>query len=602
MAFDGITTAALAAELDRTLAGGTVARIIQPEKDELLLTVRNEGANHLLLLSASASLPLAYLTEETKKAPLAAPNFCMLLRKHVQGGRIRSVTQPGLERAVVFEILHRNELGDLASVKLILELMGKYSNLILTDGRGVILDSIKRVPSSVSSVREVLPGRTWFIPNTEDKADPLTEDRAGFTERIAARPMKTAEALTRTYTGISPQAAEEFCFKAGVDGGAPTASLSDAALTSLADVFLSQMERVAAKDFFPNMVLTGGRPREFACYPVTSWPDAEIRTFDSPSGLIRTFYAQKSRESRIREKTANLRHQLKTLLDRTNKKAALQEKQLADTEKRDQYRIFGELLNTYGHLAEPEAKSVTVDNYYTGEKLTIPLDPAKSASKNAQHYFDRYSKLKRTAEALAPQLEETYADREQLQGCMTALDFAVTEQDVAQITSELADFGFVRRREAARGSSRAGKADRGKGKANASGKKKGAAREEKALPLRFRSSDGFLILVGRNNYQNEEVTFRWADGNDWWFHAKGIPGSHVVVKAEGRELTDRAFEEAASLAAHYSQAGRSEKAEVDYTQRKQLHKKNGGKPGFVTYHTNYSMVASTDISSLTAVE
>ena len=293
--------------------------------------------------------------------------------------------------------------------------------------------------------------------------------------------------------------------------------------------------------------------------------------------MLLSYYGEKESADRMRQKSADLRHLVTTALDRTNKKCAIQEKQLLQTEKKDKYRIYGEMLNTYGYGAPEGAKSIEVINYYTNEPLTVPLDPTLSASQNAQKYFDRYNKLKRTAEAAAVQLEESRSDREQLEYCLTAIDLAESEADLNEIRRELTEFGFLQK----------------KGPA-----KKGKAREGKAQPLSFISSDGFTMYVGRNNYQNEEVTFKIGSGNDWWFHAKKMPGSHVIVKTGGRELTDRAYEEAGSLAAYYSSGRKAPKVEIDYTQRKNLHKKNGGKPGFVTYHTNYSLMASPDISNL----
>ena len=579
MAFDGITTASVVKELNETLAGGGISRIVQPEKDELLITVKSSRVQYYLEISANASLPLIYLADSKKEAPLSAPNFCMLLRKHIQGGQIISVTQPHLERVIVIEILHYNELGDLCRKKLIAELMGKHSNIIFTDENNVIIDSIKRIPSSISSVREVLPGRTWFIPGEESKLDPLTLTQETFDSAMAQREDDVVHALYQAFTGISPSAAEEFVFEAGIEPRSPYPALSVSDKASLAGSFLPVMQRIREGMFEPNIVLENSMPVEFGGIPFEMYahPPYERRLYDSPSRMIRDYYGAREKIMRIRQKSSDLRHLAQTALDRTNKKYLLQKKQLADTEKRDKYRIYGEMLNTYGYMLEEGAKTLVCTNYYTDEEITVPLDPTISASANAQKYFARYNKLKRTSEALGTQIAETENDRDQLESILTAIEMSETESDLNEIRRELADFGFAQKK---------------------AGVRKGVKRTEKSQPYSFTSSDGFEILVGKNNYQNEELSFRIAGSNDWWFHAKGIPGSHVIVKSGGRDLPDRTFEEAGSLAAYYSSARKAPKVEIDYTKKKELRKKNGGKPGFVIYHTNYSLMAVPDITGI----
>ena len=579
MAFDGITTAAVVRELDSLLAGGGISRIIQPEKDELLITVKSSKKQYYLEMSANASLPLIYLTDVKKEAPMSAPNFCMLLRKHIQGGQIISVEQPSLERVVIISIRHYDELGDLRTKKLIIELMGKHSNIIFTDDSNCIIDSIKRIPSSVSSVREVLPGRTWFIPGSDTKTDPLFIGPEEFREKLLSCSGDIIRALYGAFTGISPAAAEEFVFEAGIEPRASFAELSDHDRTALTEVFLSRMSDIRSGRFEPNIIYEGDLPHEFGCfeYQMFRHPPYSVRKMDSASSMISSYYGEKEKITRIRQKSADLRRITQTALDRTNKKYILQKKQQADTEKRDKYRIYGEMLNTYGYSLEEGAKVLNCVNYYTGDEISVPVDPTLTAAANAQKYFARYNKLKRTAEALAVQLEETENDREQLESILTAIELSETESDLGEIRRELADFGFAQK----------------KGPS-----KKGAKRPVKALPYSFTSSDGFEILVGKNNYQNEELSFKIAGNSDWWFHAKGIPGSHVIVKTNGAKLPDRTFEEAAQLAAYFSSGKNAPKVEIDYTKKKELRKKNGGKPGFVTYHTNYSMMAVPDISKI----
>ena len=593
MAFDGIAVACLRQELENALQGGYIAKIIQPENDEILLTVKNNGTQTRLLLSASASLPLAYLTDTNRQAPMQAPNFCMLLRKYIGGGRILSVTQPGLERVLNLAIEHRDELGDLQTVRLILELMGKHSNLILTDDSERIIDAIKHVSFHVSSVREVLPGRSYFIPETRNKVDPLTAGRETFLSEVCAKPAPAARALASSFIGFSTIIAEELCFRAGVDGGKAAGSLSVEEQDSLYRAFEQLCTDIRAGRFAPAIYYKGKEPVEFSAVPLTLYTadnssadtgDASgADSVESMSAVIRRYYSEKERVTRIRQKSSDLRRVVSSALERCSRTLSLQEKQLKDTEKRDKYRIYGELLNTYGYSLEPGADKMEAINYYNNEPVTVPLDPQLSAAENAKKYFDRYGKLKRTAEALQNRIEESRQDVLQLRSITEALEIARGEEDLAQIRQELSDYGYIHSRPA----------DCRNGR-TAGGKKK---KQPASKPLHYISSDGYDIYVGKNNYQNDEVSFRIASGNDWWFHANDIPGSHVIVRG-GSELPDRTFNEAGRLAAYYSSARTAPKVEIDYTLRKNLRRPTGGRPGFVVYYTNYSMMAEPDITGI----
>lgn len=576
MAFDGITIACMRQELARALEGGRITKIAQPESDELMITIKNNREQYRLLLSASASLPLVYFTEKTKPSPLKAPNFCMLLRKHIGSGKILSVAQPGLERILVFSIEHRNEMGDLCVKKLIAEFMGKHSNLIFCDDQDVILDSIKHVSQHMSSVREVLPGRPYFIPHTQEKEDPLTVSEETFFSRILKKPVPVAKAVYTSLTGFSPLMAEELCFCSGIDGGLPTDALDEPAALHLYHTFCLLMEDVKEGNFSPGIYYRGQEPVEYSALPLRQFSDCGTVPFSSMSALLESFYDEKNRITRIRQKSADLRKIVNTATERSSKKLALQEKQMNDTKKRDKYRIYGELLNTYGYSLSPEDKYLDTVNYYTGEPVRVPLDTQLSPAENAKKYFDRYGKLKRTAEALEVQIAETHSELKHLDSVSAALDIARDESDLAEIREELTDCGYIRRH----------------------GQPGGRKKKNASHPLHYVSSDGFDIYVGKNNYQNEELSFKFASGNDWWFHAKGIPGSHVIVKTEGRELPDAAFEEAGRLAAYYSRGRQAPKVEVDYTLKKNLRKPAKAKPGFVIYHTNYSLMASPDIRNI----
>ena len=576
MAFDGITVAALQKELSGALTGGRISKIAQPEADELLLTIKNEKKQYRLLMSASASLPLLYLTESNKPSPMTAPGFCMLLRKHLNGGKIISITQPSLERVLRFEIEHLNELGDPCRKFLIAELMGKHSNLIFCREDDLILDSIKHVSSMVSSVREVLPGRTYFIPATQEKLDPLKSSPEEMTAIISAKPIPLGKALYTSLTGFSPVMAEELCHRCGLEAGRAAEALTETDRTVLGHQLMRLLEDIRAGHFSPRIWYQNGAPAEFSPLPLTIYETLEARSFDSISFLLESYYASKNVITRIRQKSSDLRRIVQTALERSRKKYDLQIRQLRDTEKRDKYKIYGELLHTYGYQLEEGARALETVNYYTGEPVTVPLDSALTPQENAKRYFDKYGKLKRTFEAVTGQLKETESEIRHLESVSTALDIALSEEDLVQIKEELMESGYIRRRR--------------------SGDKKPRITSR---PFHYLSSDGFHIYVGKNNFQNDELTFKFASGNDWWFHAKGTAGSHVILKSEGREIPDRAFEEAGRLAAYYSKNRGNEKAEIDYVEKKHVKKPGGAKPGFVVYYTNYSLVIDSDISGLT---
>ena len=575
MAFDGIVIANLVKDLNDKIVSGRISKIAQPEKDELLLTIKGNRENFRLLISANASLPLLYFTETNKPSPLTAPNFCMLLRKHIANGRIVSVSQPGLERIVRIEIEHLDEMGDLKRKFLIVELMGKHSNIIFCDDENKILDSIKHISAQVSSVREVLPGRKYFIPHAGEKKDPLTITEEEFKELIGKTPQNLSKALYTDLTGLSPTVSAELCHLASLDGDISAKDFSDSELTHLYHAFTWIMDDVRQGNFTPNIIYQKEKPVEFASIPLSMFSGGDYRSvsFPSISALLERYYAERNTVSRIHQKSTDLRKILTNSLERSYKKRDLQQKQIKDTEKREKFRIYGELLNTYGYGIQEGEKSFRCLNYYDNTEITIPLDPTLSAQENAVRYFDKYNKQKRTFEATSRQLEQTEAEIEHLESISTFLDIARKEEDLAQIKEELTEYGYIKR--------------------HFSGGKK----QKKAVsrPFHYLSSDGFHIYVGKNNYQNEELTFKLASGNDWWFHAKGIPGSHVIVKTEGKELPDRVFEEAGALAAYYSRGRGQDKVEIDYIQKKNLKKVPGAAPGFVVYHTNYSLVAAPEI-------
>ena len=579
MAFDGITIANIVTELNQTITGGKINKIAQPENDELIITIKNQRKQYRLFFSASASLPLIYLTETNKPSPLTAPNFCMLLRKHIGSGKIIAIEQPGMERIIRFTIEHLNELGDLCTKYLIVEIMGKHSNIIFCNEEDQIIDSIKHVSAHMSSVREVLPGRPYFIPETQSKLNPFVLTEEIFQEKIFPRPVNVAKAIYTSITGISPLMAEEVCYRAGIDGGIPTDGLEDVERVHLAHTFLRMVDDIRDGHFEPNIIYKGKEPVEFACFPLSQYQDYRAVSYPSIFPVLETYYAEKNIVTKMRQKTVDLRKIVQNALERNVKKYQLQQKQLKDTEKKEKYRVWGELLNTYGYEVEPGAKSMEALNYYTNEMIQIPLDETMTPQENAKKYFDKYSKLKRTKEALDTLLQETGDEIKHLESIAASLDIASSEEDLVQIKEEMMEYGYVKRK-------------------NTGGKKVKVT----SRPYHYISSDGYDIYVGKNNFQNDELSFKFASGNDWWFHAKGQPGSHVIVKSKNEELPDRTFEEAGKLAAYYSKGRQAPKVEIDYTQKKNLRKPTGGKPGFVVYYTNYSLLIEPDITGLQQIQ
>ena len=567
MAFDGITIKALVNELKENLVDGYIKKIAQPEKEELLLTVKTGRENRRLLISANASLPLLYLTEENKTAPMTAPNFCMLLRKHIGGGRIAAVEQIGNERVVRFTVEHRNELGDKAVKFLYVEIMGKHSNIIFCDETDKILDGIKHISFTTSSVREILPGRDYFIPAQEGKSDPYEETEDGFAEGIKNAHTKILSALLSRYTGISKTTANEIAYRAGVDADASTDSLNDN-FHSLSEAFFSLLTAVKNGTEVPCIAYEPDThaPIDFAPYRLQIYENKELADEPSISKVLASYYGNRNRYQNIHQKSTDLRKLVSTLLERNQKKLHIQQKQMDDTKKMERFKTYGTLLQIYPQDVAPQAKEVTLTDFETEQEVKIPLDPQLNAIDNAKRYFERYAKLKRTKEALSELLSETETAVAHLASIQNALQIAENEADLAEIRRELYESGYIRKRSTKKG-----------------------GKQEKSRPLHYVTEDGFHIYVGKNNFQNDELTFKLATGNDWWFHAKQIPGSHVIVRTEGRKLPDEHFVTCAQIAGYYSQGRESDKLEIDYVEKKHVKKPSGAVPGFVVYYTNYSM-------------
>lgn len=577
MALDGITVANIVAELNEQIIDSRISKIAQPESDELLLTLKTQTGNKRLLISANPSLPLLYLGDKNKPSPMVAPNFCMLLRKHIGAGRITAVSQPSMERVIFLDIEHYNELGDLKNKRLAIELMGKHSNIIFMDDKDMILDSIKHISANVSSVREVLPGRSYFIPNQTNKISPLAVTPESFRLSLSEKSDDLPRALYKSFIGVSPQVAEEICYISGLNTRLTTYELDETSMLHMYHQFTLFFERIKEKDFSPCIYFDAQNPVDYASIPLSHYNSYRKESYSSVFDLLYTYYKTKEITTRIRQKSADLRHVVTTALERNTKKYQLQLRQLKDTKDRDKFKEYGELINTYGYGLKEGEKILNAYNYYHDKDVSIPINPDLSPSENAQKYFAKYNKKKRTYEALLDLVQETKSEITYLSSISNALENATQEADLLEIKEEMTQTGYIRRRHE---------------------KKRTPA---KSAPLHYLSSDGFSIYVGKNNLQNDYISFTLAGGKDWWFHVKDAPGSHVVVITNGEDLPDATYIEAAKLAAFFSSRRQSDKIEVDYTQKKNLKKPAGSKPGFVVYYTNYSLITDSDISNIPAL-
>ena len=581
MAFDGIVISNIVKELNDTIVGGRIGKVTQPEKDEIILTVRNHRTNYKLLLSSMASMPRLHLTETNKTNPITALNYCMLLRKHLIGGLILSITQPNFERIVVIEIQNLDEMGETCYRKLIIEVMGRHSNIILTDEKDMILDSIKRIGAQVSSVREVFPNRPYVLPPNQGKANPLDiQDFDAFLQIIRGQEA-LQQALYKNITGFSPQMAEDICFRSGISGSTVVDDLSATQIQAVYDVYALLIQAIEKGDYEPTMVIDDlDHQIAFGAFPIRFYQKETSVPYESISALVEHFYMNNAIQSRISQKSVDLRKLVQTNLERCYKKLNLQLQQLKDTEDRDKYKIVGELIhaNLY-QIKEGDTEVTVLDYYHENQPRTITLDPRLTPSQNAAKQYEKYNKKKRTLAALSEHIKTTQGEIEHLESVKYALANALKEEDLLEVRQELMETGYLKFR-----------------------RSKSKKALQKAEPMHFRSSLGHDIYVGKNNYQNDLLATKLSSGGDWWFHAKDIPGSHVIVKADGQELPDEVYEEAAGLAAYYSKDRESPKVSVDYTLKKNLKKPNGSAPGYVIYHTNYSLMVAPSLKGVTLVK
>ena len=549
MAFDGIVTRAMVRELQDRILLGKIEKVYQPEADELVFHIHTKNGNVKLLASVgSAHARVCFITENpvNPPAPLA---FCMLLRKHLLGGRITEITQKDSERIIEISLETLNELGFTMSKKLIFEIMGKHSNIVLMDiASGKIIDSIKRVSFDVNRVRQILPGMIYQYPPAQDKI-PFLEISA---EQLEALPAD-GKAILRSVGGIAPAFAEELALRPGVQR---IGYLSDvlAAIESPnhADARVYLDESGAPIDFYPVAL----SELEESC---------TVQHFGDLSSAMEFYFGKKESSNQGRQKSHDLIRSVNALLDKMYLKKKRLSEDLLKAENSEDLRLYGELLTANIHLIQPGMKSVEVTNYYDGSTLTIPLDVKLSPSKNAQHYFKKYGKSKTAIKEKQIQLDENEAEIKYLESVLSFLENTDDVAEIESIRAELVETGYIRRRRQAGGFKE---------------------KKYKPVPYRYTLSNGMSVLVGRNNKENDILTFKTAGNKDLWLHTKDIPGSHVIVQSGGAELDEEAVWEAAAIAAYHSKARTSENVPVDYVQIKYVKKPAGAKPGMVIFTNN----------------
>lgn len=544
MSFDGIVTRAITHELSEKLTNGRVSKVYQPFETDLLLSIRANRKNYQLYISTSASFARIHLTNKRYSNPKQPPMFCMLVRKHIEGSIIKKIEQIELDRIVHIELEARNELGDLTSKKLIIEIMGRHSNIILVDTESnVIIDSIKHLPPSLNSYRTVLPGRNYIAPPNQMKTNPLTAERETVLKKVDFNRGKVHEQLVASFAGLSPILSKEIIHRTGL-----------VTKESLPQTFLKTMALFKYHRYEPEIVRS--KREAFSIISLTHI-EGDRQKFTSVSDMLDRFYFGKAERDRIKQQANDIEKLLSNEVKKNKRKLKKLEKTLIDSEKADEYQLYGELLTAHMHELKRGQTEVELENYYEpGKKVTINLDPIKTPAENAQAYYQKYTKAKNAVSVVQQQINETKEDIAYFELLMTQMENATLE-DVAEIREELEEESIIKRR-------------RRKDK-----------KSDKPKPETYESTEGISILVGKNNKQNEFLTMKLARKNDTWLHAKDIPGSHVVIRSE--QFGEATLHEAAMLAAYFSKAKQSSNVPIDFTKVQYVKKPNGSKPGFVTY-------------------
>ena len=570
MPFDSVFLTALTGELRQKLVGAKIDKVNQPGRDTLVLNTHGPGGDGRLLITAGTGSARLNFTSQRPENPAAPPMFCMLLRKHLIGARITAVTQPAYERLVILEMDATDALGDTVRRSLICELMGRYANIILTDGEGIILDCLRRIDAEMSDKRMVLPGLRYRLPPAPERYTPETMPEALQRELENADLSMPLDAfLGKKMTGLSPTLYRELCARAYGDAALTVKDAlfrdEGAALKAELCAFSARME---AGDFVPTLVLQDGTAADYTVLPLIQFGHLRTcETAESFSALLDGFYAARDLRERMRQKSLSLTRTVKNARDRTARRLTNQRAELQATEKRDEHRICGDLITSNLYRMERGMRSVTVEDYYAEgmPQRTIPLDPLKTPQQNAAKYYKDYAKARTAAKVLTDLIAQGETELTYLESVLDELDRAESEKDLAEIREELISSGYETL-------------------------KKGERRKPaSSQPLRYRTSTGYLVRVGRSNAQNDKLTLKDSFKTDLWLHTQKIHGSHVVVSLDGAQPDDTTVFEAATLAAYHSQGRNAGTVPVDYALIRHVKKPAGGKPGMVIY-TDYKTI------------
>ena len=576
MPMDGLTLSFVRDELATTLIGGRVDKITQPERDEIIIALRSLGKNRALLISINPNCARIHLTGDKRVSPLEPSNFCMLMRKHLQGGKLTDVRQIGGDRILEIDVENRDDLGDLRVRTLILEIMGRHSNLMLVNWNGKIIDSLRHVTDDISRVREVLPGLDYQRPPAQDKLPPENLTAEALTPMLARCPGKLSKAYAACISGVSIQAAREITYRLMDDEDAHTSETTPERAAEFAVNYLRDMRSWTK----PTIVFdSDGAPLDFMAFPYECRAGLPSKSYDSMGEMMDAFFMQRDLMERISQKSAALNRVLHSNIERCEKKLGLQLDALREGDNCEDYRIKGELLMAQLYAVTKGAKNVTLDNYYdeNGGALEIELDVKLSPAANAQKYFKLYQKAKSAQHQAAEQVEKTNQELYYLEGQLDNLQKCTDESELNEVREELVREGYLR----------------------ANHNRRTMKKLPPSLPYHFIAPDGTDILIGKNNVQNDQLT-RTAEPNDTWLHVKDMPGSHVIVCA--RNPSDETLLLAAQLAAWFSKGQRSSQVPVDYTLRKYVKKPAGAKPGFVIYTHQTTLFVTPDESIVKSVK
>ncbi|MEH6940514.1 Rqc2 family fibronectin-binding protein [Bacillus sp. JJ722] len=560
MAFDGLFTKAMCEEFTQTINGGRINKIHQPYQNEIIIMIRANGKNHKLLLSAHPSYSRAQLTNEAYENPQDPPMFCMLLRKHLEGAIIENIYQKEQDRIIIFDIKGRDEIGDVSYKSLIVEIMGRHSNIILLNKEtNLILDSIKHVSYAVNSYRAILPGQEYKFPPEQNKRNPLTANPEDVLKALDFNAGKLDKQIVQAFGGISPLLAKEILFQSKL----PTQD-------QVVQAFSQVMSLFQQETYHPCIMQTDNK-EIFYCIPLQHIT-GQTKNFNSLSEMLDRFYFGKAARDRIKQQAQDLERFIINEKEKNEKKIVKLERTLEESEKGERFKLYGELLTANIYQLEQGMSEIEVINYYDeeGKTVKIPLNPQKSPSQNAQNYFKKYQKSKNAIEVVTVQIQLATEEVKYFDALIQQLDSA-EPKDIEEMREELQEGGYLKQRH-----------------------KKGSKKKKETKPVldEYVSSNGDTILVGKNNKQNEYLTNKLSSRDDLWFHTKDIPGSHVVIR--NSSPSDQTIHEAAMLAAFYSKARNSSGVPVDYTQIRHVKKPRGSKPGFVTYDNQNTIYVTPD--------